>query len=175
VTHQDRFYAARTTASVAAARGRITLPDMVALSSVVEFVKNDLTKIVRYAAVSVAIVPCGLLTLWLLLRADMKPAVANIVSTSLWAIPNYLLNRYWVWNKRGANSVRREIAPFWAMALLGALLSTLLVAVADQFTDNNLVFLAANFFAFGVVWLLKFFVLEKFLFGAAKKQSGVTV
>ena len=101
----------------------------------------------------------------------MRPVVANILAVSVLAIPNYILNRRWVWNKRGANSVRREIAPFWAMSFLGALLSTAFVAIADRFTDASLVFLAANLCAFGIVWVLKFFVLEKYLFGPAAIEA----
>ena len=80
-------------------------------------------------------------------------------------MPNYLLNRYWVWQKRGRNSVSREIAPFWAMAFLGLCLSTAAVWVAERFTDSDMVFLAVNVASFGIVWVMKFFVLERFLFG----------
>lgn len=141
---------------------------MSALSSLLDFVRSDLPKLLRYAAVSVVTVPMGLALLWLLLEiAEMQPVVANIAAVSLATIPNYVLNRYWVWNKRGANSMRREVVPFWAMAFLGALLSSIFVAAADLFTDVSLIFLAANFLAFGVVWVFKFFVIEKYLFGTA--------
>jgi len=48
---------------------------------------------------------------------------------------------------------------------LGVVISTLFVWTASQVTDNKFVFLIANFAGFAVVWLLKFFVLEKYLFG----------
>ena len=90
---------------------------MSSLSSLIVFVKSDLAKLIRFAAVSVLTVPLGLALLWILLEvANMRPVVANILAVSVLAIPNYILNRRWVWNKRGANSVRREIAPFWAMS-----------------------------------------------------------
>ena len=95
----------------------------------------------------------------------MRPALANLAAVTIATIPNYFLNRYWVWNKRGANSVRTEIAPFWAIAFLGLVLSTVLVAIASRFTDLTIVFLALNFCAYGVLWVFKFFVLEKYLFG----------
>jgi len=137
------------------------------LDSLVAFVKNDLAKIIRFAAVSAITVPLGLLLLWIFLEVvGWRPLVANIVAVVIATIPNYLLNRYWVWNKRGKNSVTRELAPYWVMAILGALLSSLLIWIADQFTDAWPVFLAANFIAFGLVWVLKFFVLEKYLFGS---------
>lgn len=135
-------------------------------SSLVAFVRHDLRKVLRYAAVSAITVPLGMLLFWLFLQTDLAPVLANVVAVTIATIPNYLLNRYWVWSKRGPNSVSREIAPFWAMALLGLALSTLYVWVVGQFTDNSIAFLAANFTAFGMVWVLKFFVLEQFLFGS---------
>ena len=138
--------------------------------SLIAFVRHDLAKIVRFAAVSAVTVPLGMALLWFFLERDMAPVVANLVAVSIATIPNYLMNRYWVWAKRGPNSVRREIAPFWAMAFLGLAFSTLLIWVAGQFTDATVVFLAANFFAFGVVWVLKFFVIEQFLFGASRAK-----
>lgn len=136
------------------------------LMSLVDFVKSDLAKLIRYAAVAFVMVPVGLALFWVFLEVvELRPLVANLTATAIATVPNYILNRYWVWNKRGANSIKREIAPFWAMAFLGVLLSTIMVAIAEQFTDVSFVFLAVNFFSFGLVWVLKFFVLEKFLFG----------
>lgn len=138
---------------------------MQSLSSLIDIVRSDLVKVFRYAAVSLITVPIGTLLLWLFLRADIKPVIATVMSFVLATIPNYLLNRYWVWNKTSSNSVKREIVPFCLLALLGLALSTLLVAIADQFTDATLVFLIVNICAFGIVWLMKFFVLEQYLFG----------
>ena len=146
---------------------------MRSLSSLIDFVKTDLAKVIRFAAVSAITVPVGLLLLWIFLDVvELQPVVANIVAVSLASIPNYILNRYWVWNKRGVNSFSREVAPFWALTLLGAVISTLFVAIASIFTDSSLVFLAVNFLGFGIVWLFKFFVIEKYLFGTT--HQGVT-
>lgn len=146
---------------------------MTSLSSLIDFVKSDLAKLIRFAAVSLVTVPLGMALLWVFLEVDdLQPAFANLVAVTLSTIPNYILNRYWVWNKRGANSVRREIAPFWAIAFLGLLLSTALVALAARYTDESLVFLAVNFFAFGVLWVFKFFVLEKFLFATPQIEAS---
>ena len=178
VRNRDRPAAIRLDRTINTGRCRCTLGPALAstsvssLSSLIDFVKSDLAKLIRFAAVSVITVPLGMALFWIFLEvADMRPVLANVVAVSISTIPNYILNRRWVWNKRGANSVRREIAPFWAMSFLGFLLSTLLVAIADQFTDATIVFLAANFVAFGIVWVFKFFVLEKYLFGPAPMKA----
>jgi len=152
---------------------RVTSAAVTSLSSLIDFVKSDLAKLIRFAAVSLVTVPLGMALFWVFLEVvDLQPAFANLVAVTLSTIPNYVLNRYWVWNKRGANSVRREIAPFWAIAFLGLLLSTALVALATRYTDESLAFLAVNFFAFGVLWVFKFFVLEKFLFATPQVEAS---
>lgn len=141
-------------------------------SSLINFVKTDFGKLIRYGAVAAVSVPIGAVLLWVFLEVfDLQPVVANIVQVSLMAIPNYLMNRYWVWEKKGANSVSREIAPFWIMALLGALVSTLFIWIADRFTDSAILLVGAMITGFGIVWVLKFFVLEKYLFGEASQDS----
>ncbi len=142
------------------------------ITKAIAFVRRDFKKLLRFAIVSMFTVPLGSVLLWLFLRADMRPTVANLIAVTLSTIPNYLLNRYWVWNKRGPNSVSREIAPFWAMAFLGLVLSTVLVWFTGLFTDRNIVFLAANFCAFGFLWIFKFFVLERVLFASDSDPSA---
>lgn len=142
------------------------------LAQLVGFVRRDFQKLFRFAMVSMVTVPLGMLLFWVFLRAELRPTVANLCAVTLSTIPNYVLNRYWVWNKRGPNSVSKEIAPFWAMAFLGLLLSTALVWLAGRFTDRAIVFLAVNFCAFGALWIFKFFVLERVLFASSAAPSG---
>ena len=142
------------------------------IGTAVDIVKRDPAKIMRFVAVALVTVPIGTVLLWLFLRADLRPVVANLFAVTLSTIPNYLLNRYWVWNKSGPNSVAREIAPFWAMAFLGLALSTFVIWIASKFTDIELVFLAAQFCSFGVLWVFKFFILERFLFGSAPEDAA---
>jgi len=139
----------------------------------IAFVRNDLAKLLRFAAVSVVTVPLGLALFWLLLQTDMRRWVANLIAVAISTIPNYLLNRAWVWNKGGAHSVSREIAPFWALAFLALALSTLAVWVVSKFNDADLVLLAVNFCVFGFLWLFKFFVIERFLFGKTAGAAAV--
>lgn len=146
--------------------------DMGSFGALASMVRNDLGKVLRYAAVSVVTVPIGLVLLWYFLAVlEMSWVQGNVLSVVISTIPNYLLNRYWVWNKRGPNSVQREIAPFWIMALLGALISTGLIRLAQAFTDEVFVALALQFISFGVVWVLKYFVIERYLFGDESVSS----
>ena len=58
-----------------------------------------------------------------------------------------------------------EILPFWGMTLLGLVISTIFVAFAEHQFDSPIMVNVANAFGFGCVWLLKYFVLDKAMFG----------
>ena len=79
------------------------------------------------------------------------------------AVPAYLLSRHWVWGQRGPNSFKAEVLPFWSMALLGLTLSTVAVAIVDNHYDGALPVQLASVGAFFLVWILKFFVLDRFM------------
>ncbi|MED5361742.1 MAG: GtrA family protein [Actinomycetota bacterium] len=103
--------------------------------------------------------------LWLGLAVIKWPALAaNIFAVTIGAVPAYLMNRSWVWGRRDSHSVREEILPFWLYNLLGLVMSTTLVALADIWFTSTAVLMLANLLAFGGLWVGKFFVLEKVLF-----------
>jgi putative flippase GtrA len=123
-------------------------------------------KPILYALVSVVAVITGQAVLWScsgLLGWD--PVPSNIMSVAVGSVPSYVLNRYWVWGKRGKNHFVKEVLPFWGMALLGLILSTIAVAIAASWNDATIVVAGANLGAFGVIWVGKYFVLHHVLFG----------
>lgn len=131
----------------------------------------------RYSAASVVNVIIGQALLFILLRAftwgtewsnDVSWTVANVLAVSLSAVPAYYLNRAWVWGKRGRSHLTREILPFWGFALAGLVLSTLAVNFAAGVTDVKIVANIANIAAFGVLWVVKFFVLDSAVFGPGR-------
>ena len=125
-----------------------------------------LPKFVRYSGVSVVAVVVTQLTLLLCHRSLGWPGVtSNIVATAVGAIPAYLLNRRWVWGLTGSHSVRREIVPFWTYTFVGLLFSTALVAAADKVWDSALALSLANLTAWGLLWIGKFLVFDRLLFG----------
>lgn len=123
-------------------------------------------KPVRYSMVSAIAVFCSQTTLLLCTLAfDMEPVPANVVAVAVGSVPSYLLNRIWVWGRRGNHHFLREVLPFWLMAFLGLGFSTLLVHLASLWSDAPLVINAANLTAFGSLWVVKYFVLDNVLFG----------
>ena len=89
---------------------------------------------------------------------------SNVAATAISTVPVYLINRYWVWQKKTGNSLHREILPFWGMTFCGLALSSLLVAIVDDRTDNALAISVANLAGFGALWFVKFLVLDRILF-----------
>ena len=122
-------------------------------------------KLLRYSGVSAVAVVITQTCLWFGLVVTKWPAVvANVVAVSLGAIPAYLLNRSWVWGRKDSHSVRDEILPFWLYNLAGLAISSTLVTLADLWWASTALVMSANLVAFGVLWLGKFFILEKVLF-----------
>ena len=57
------------------------------------------------------------------------------------------------------------------MALLGAAISTLTIALVRNWSDFWLAINGASLFAFGLVWIAKYFVLDSLLFAAAQQEA----
>jgi len=89
---------------------------------------------------------------------------ANLAAVMIGTLPGYLLCRYWVWQKKGKNHFFKEVLPFWSLAFLGLVVSTILVGVAEDYSDSVFVLMGTSLFAFGCVWVAKFFILDKILF-----------
>ncbi len=99
--------------------------------------------------------------------------ICNVIATVIATFPAYWLNRTWTWGKRGKSSLWREILPFWAMAFIGLVLSTIAVGVAAHNADlisnkkvvKDLVVHFANFTTYGLIWIARYAIFNKFMFG----------
>ena len=127
----------------------------------------DFKKVLRYSAVSVIAVPVTQAVLLICqLGLGWSGLASNTAAVCVTAVPAYILNRYWVWGKKDKNQFTTEILPFWGMTVLGLILSTLMVAYADAHFESAIAVNVANAAGFGCVWLLKFMVLDKMMFGS---------
>ena len=138
----------------------------------------DLTnhrKIFRYVLVSAFSLAFGQSILYLFFKvAGLDATLSNLLCVALSTIPNYMLNRYWVWEKSGPHDITREIAPYWIIAFSGLGLSTLFVFLADRIWDSWIVVNVANLIAYGALWVLKFFILDRYLFSTKSKKDDLT-
>ncbi|HXY45397.1 MAG TPA: GtrA family protein [Acidimicrobiales bacterium] len=98
---------------------------------------------------------------------------SNVIATCVATVPAYYLNRRWTWGKRGKSHLWKEVMPFWIIALIGLVLSTLMVGLAahnaDRITSSHegkiIIVHLANFITYGLIWVGRYSILNKFLFG----------
>lgn len=129
-------------------------------------------RLLRFGAVSGVVTPTSLLILWLLHAAAGWPAwQANLTAVSAGALPAYMLNRYWVWGRSGRNRLWGEVLPFWTLALAGGAASTLAVDAVAAHWDSSGLLVLINLATYGVLWLLKFLVLDRWLWPSAAAQA----
>jgi putative flippase GtrA len=131
---------------------------------VIDLRSPTVVKLTRYCAASIAGVSVGVPVLAIGYGVfGWNELVANLVSVTLGAIPNYLINRYWTWHQTGRNRLWGEIVPFWVMSVLGMILSLVAVSYADQRWGTTVAVVAAQLSGFAVVWLAKFLVLDRIM------------
>jgi putative flippase GtrA len=131
---------------------------------------------IRYVATSGigVVLTQALLTVFLHVL-HWRSGVSNVLAVSIVSIPAFLLNKYWVWGKRGRAHVRREVLPFWLFTIAGLALSTLAVVLVANATKNpdveslkngnKIAVQFANLAGFGILWVLKYLFLDKIMFG----------
>ena len=131
---------------------------------------------IRYVATSgFGVVATQLLLALMLHVLEWRSGVSNVVAVSVVSVPAFLLNKYWVWGKRGRAHMRREVLPFWLFTIAGLGLSTLFVVLVATATKdptvpelrhgNPFAVQLANIAGFGVLWVLKYMFLDKIMFG----------
>ncbi len=106
----------------------------------------------------------------------------NVIANIAGIPPSYYLNRSWTWGKSGKSHLWREVVPFWAMSFAGIVLAIGAAALArhisvDTFHLHRLgrtvVLYGANIFAFGVLWVAKFFIINKLFLVPPEADAAV--
>ena len=153
------------------------------LSAVAERVRTPSgRKALRYSLVSVVSVAVSQTALFLFFGVGHWTAKsANIAACCIGGIPSYYLNRRWAWGKSGRSHFWREVVPFWGLAFIGLAFSTFAVDfaetwahdVADARLVQALIVNGASFFAFGVLWIGKFFLFNKVIFVSDPELQAV--
>lgn len=128
----------------------------------------------RYSAVSAISIVISQAVLFLTFGVlRLASAVdCNIIATAAAVVPSYYLNRSWAWGKHGSSHLWREVAPFWALAFLGLVLSLIAVDVAAGAAKDvglphlmvAVVVNVASFAAYGINWVGKFIIFDRLLF-----------
>ena len=130
-------------------------------------------KLVKYTMVSIVSVIIGQTLLAIAFGVFRWTAAwSNIFAVGVSSVPAYYLNRAWAWGKRGRSHLMKEVVPFWGMNFIGLVLSTIFAAFAEdrafEYSDSRavqtMIVNASALSAFGLLWVVKFVVLNKVLF-----------
>jgi putative flippase GtrA len=160
---------------MAPAAGEIVRP-VLEMSSVLR------RRVLRYLAASALNVVIGqALLLFAFTILLWSPVKANCFSAVVAALPAYLINRRWVWAQDGRSRLLHEVLPFWLLAFAGLIVSSGAVALAARVTarvtdDRALqaaAVSAAAFSAYGMVWVIRFVVLNALIFTSPKTESAL--
>jgi len=139
-------------------------------------------KVLRYTMVSaisaltslvILTIVYGVLRLW---TEVISTLFANIMA----GFPSYYLNRKWVWGKSGRSHIWRELLPFWVMSISGIGFALYTASLAHNFADahhlhhlaRTVLVVGANVAAFGLLWFLKFLVLNRLFAEIADAEVG---
>ena len=128
-------------------------------------------KLIRFTAVSVVSTAVSVVVIALVygLKVIKGEIEATLVGNIIGAIPSYTLNRRWTWGKTGRSHVRKELLPFWTMAVLGIAFSMVGASYAKNLVHthhwshlfNTGIVDAANLASFAVFWVLKLIVFNR--------------
>ena len=101
-----------------------------------------------------------------------NPLVASLVAFVAGAVPNYLMNRYWAWQRRGRPDRSRELLPYVVIVIVTALIAILVTTAADRWVREHVTahalqvtLVAIAFLAtYGTMFVLKFVLFDRFIF-----------
>ncbi|MGH3948011.1 MAG: GtrA family protein [Pseudonocardiaceae bacterium] len=100
------------------------------------------------------------------------PVVASLVAFAAGAVPNYLMNRYWAWQRSGKADRARETLPYAAIVIVTAAAAALITTVADSLVRDHVdqhalqvALVGAAFLGtYGFMFVLKFVLFDRFIF-----------
>jgi putative flippase GtrA len=143
------------------------------VGAIVEYTKTEAgRKKLRYAGVSVVFVPVGQILIQSLGRFafDRDYTKASLASAAILTLPNFFANKLFVWRDTSRDKLRTQVVVFWIAAMLGVAFATYLTWLVEKVVSDKsaLVESAAVFGAqlagFGLVWVGRFLVLDRWLF-----------
>jgi putative flippase GtrA len=143
---------------------------------------HDLRKILRYGTISVVSTAISLSGLFIFYRwIGLSATWSNILATCIATVPYYYLNRMWVFKKSGRSHLTKEVLPFWTIAFVSLVLSTLAVKFAGSQVHSissksirGAILVAANFATYGILWFAKFVVFNRLLFNTEREPTSTT-
>jgi putative flippase GtrA len=110
------------------------------------------------------------------------PLVASLLAFVAGAVPNYLMNRYWAWRRRGRPDATREVIPYAVIVVITALTAIFVTTAADRWVRDHVAthavqvtLVGAAFLAtYGTMFVLKFVLFDRFIFADRASRTPDT-
>lgn len=134
----------------------------------------------RFAVGSAVATVCSQVTFVLLFGILGASATVSVVLGFVaGAVPNFVLHRFWAWQRAGRVDVRGELLPYLGVIALNGLLATGITTGVDRLVASGIddhalrtVVLAVVFGAsYLLLFVLKFLLLDRLVFGAATRRE----
>ena len=93
-----------------------------------------------------------------------------MLAAAIVAFPLLLANKHFVWRIRSSENLRNQVLVFWVTALLGLSLATAFTYLAENMAAGHAtvvrgtVVFFAQLLGLGIVWVGRFFILDRWLF-----------
>ncbi len=138
-------------------------------------------RLARYGAVSIITSLVVMSVLGVLVGVIDAPAGwSNVAATCVGIALSYELNRRWAWAGRTDGRTTAQVVSFTTINLTGLVLSTVAVhTVAVMSSQHHLSRLirtgaveSVNIAAWGVLWVIQFLLLDRFVFRASGEPVG---
>jgi putative flippase GtrA len=139
----------------------------------------------RAATSSVVATVLSQVVLLVILSSGGATALASTAAFVAGAVPNFLLTRRWVWDRKGKPQVKTEVAPYLVVIGLGWLASTGLTTLTGKLLaplalPHLLVVVlldVAYIASYALVFTVKFFLLDRVVFdrGAARTPATTSL
>ncbi|MCU1459914.1 MAG: hypothetical protein JWL73_4006 [Actinomycetia bacterium] len=130
----------------------------------------------RYAIGSLVALVTSEVTLLVLYGNGLVGAsAASVIAFFAGAVPNYLLNRLWVWKRRDRVRVRRELVPYVAVSAITLVVAAVAMDAAaaigpSSHRERTLFVGFAYIVVYGALFLLKYAVYQRFIFGTDESR-----
>lgn len=138
---------------------------------------REANKKLRYAAVSVVFVPLGQILIQVLGLWLHNYTAGSLLAAAIVTVPNFFVNKLFVWRIRSRENLRSQVLVFWVAMMLGVALATLFTYLVEAAMANHTTLargaavFCAQLLGFGIVWVGRFLILDRWLFKLAGDTS----
>jgi putative flippase GtrA len=102
----------------------------------------------------------------------LATVVATVAAFIAGAVPNWILNRRWAWERHGRVDFRREMLPYGAIVALSLLLATVVTAATDRLASTLTESIALRSILVGaayiamtlIMFIVKFVLFDRLVF-----------